>query len=371
MSLRLAFYGASLTELLCGLERFAQAGVKTRLYLSSPTSLPADLEVLGFLSESPAALQPLHIPIHHALATPESLGAVLELGARALGSQAIPLIFAAPREGHFVAFRGLHRQLYPESPWAIARQETDLAVLLHQQTEHFSLYDMSCLYLEAGREAVRARLKEIQSDPEPSVIFFDSLTTAHEALVGEILWEQKPRLVVGAEGVQTALLAAWETAQLLPEVVMLTRPEPLSQLLVAHASALPESRVQQDWARASGFFCHTFRDAPRAVKVAQGALSVGHSVALFAEDPALGPELAHTVIALHQKNPQRRLVLSSSVALAPELGIEALEWVAALAPGCPLCRIVGGPLENGEVVVQAETLGPEQFFLKVRQGIAV
>jgi uncharacterized protein YgbK (DUF1537 family) len=105
--------------------------------------------------------------------------------------------------------------------------------------------------------------------------------------------------------------------------------------------------------------------------VAQGALSVGHSVSLFAEDPALGPELAQTIIALHQKNPQQRLVLSSSVALAPELGIEALEWVAALASGCPLCRIVGGSLEGCEVVVQAETLGPEPFFLKVRQGIAV
>ena len=365
--LRFAFYGTHFTALLCELDRLSQAGVKTQLQLTPPTSLSADLEALGFLAASPELLLPLNIPLHHALTTPESLGEALEQGA-SLGKQAIPVIFGVPSEGTFVAFRGLHRQLYPEALWAIARQETDLAVLLHQQTEHFSLYDMSCLYLEAGREAVLGRLREIQSDPEPSVIIYDALTAAHEALVGQLLWEQKPRFVVGSGAVEAALLHAWEAADLLPDVIVKTRPEALSQILVAHASPLPESGVQQDQARASGFFCHTFRDASRAFKVAEGALSVGHSVSLFSENTALASELAQTVVALQQKHPQQRLVLSSVVALAPELGIEALEWVASLAPACPLCRIIGGPLEGCEVVIQAETRGPEKLFLQVRQA---
>jgi hypothetical protein len=89
--LRLAFYGTHFTTLLGELDRLSQAGVKTQLQLAPPTSLSADLEVLGFLAASPEPLLPLQIPLHHALATPESLGEALEQGAPHLGKQACPL----------------------------------------------------------------------------------------------------------------------------------------------------------------------------------------------------------------------------------------------------------------------------------------
>ena len=368
MSLRLAFYSLDLTGLLCELERLATAGVKTRLCLSPPQSLPADLEVLGLLSESPEALLPLRVPLHHALATPATLHEALERGAKILGEQAIPVVFGDPSKGDFVVFRSLHHLRSPETRWAVVRQETDLAVSLHQQTERFSLYDMSCLYLEAGRAAVQARLQEIQSDTEPSVVFFDTLTPAHQALLGELLWERKPRFVVGSGGVESALLAAWAALGLLPEPLIQTQPKPLAQLLVATASSAPEALAQQSQARESGFFCHTFRDKARAVKVAQGALSVGHSVSLFTDKEALGPELAEAVVALQKSQPQRRLVLSASVALAPALEIEALEWLAALAPGCPLCHVIGGSLAGCELVLQDGAFGVADYFLQVRQG---
>lgn len=372
MSLRLAFYGESLSELLEILEQLACAGVKTQLCLAPPTSLPADLEAIGLLGAQPTALLPLRATIHHALTAPQALGAALEGSVDCLGMSAIPVVFGAPERGRYVAFRGLHTQLYPEALWAIARQETDLAVALHQQTERFSLYDINCLYLDAGREAVRTRLREIQADPDPSVVFFDSLSTAHTALIGELLWERKPPLVAGSAAVESALLAAWKTARLLPETVTRSKPEPVEQLFVVSGAPSEQLAPQLAWARTQGFFCHTFREAERAHKVITGALSVGHSVVLYAGNPApTETELTQTLSTVLKTQKVKRLVIygeSLCRSLAATLAFDALEWVAPLLPSAPLCRLVGGPFAGTELVLCATPPEQADFLASVRAG---
>ncbi len=374
MSLRLAFYGESLSELLEILEQLARAGVKTQLCLASPTSLPADLEAIGLLCAHPTALLPLRATIHHALTAPQALGAALEgsVDSLSLGTSAIPVVFGAPEQGRYVAFRGLHTQLYPEALWAIARQETDLAVALHQQTERFSLYDINCLYLDAGREAVRTRLREIQADPDPSVVFFDSLSAAHTALIGELLWERKPPLVAGSAAVESALLAAWKTARLLPESVTLSKPERVEQLFVVSGAPPEQLAPQLTWARSQGFFCHTFREAGRAHKVITGALSVGHSVVLYAGSPApTETELTQTLRTVLKTQKVKRLVIygeSLCRSLVASLAFDALEWVAPLLPGAPLCRLIGGPFAGTELVLCATPPEQADFLASVRAG---
>lgn len=372
MSLRLAFYGESLAELLEILERLARAGVKTQLCLAPPTSLPADLEAIGLLCTHPAALLPLRATIHHVLTTPEALGTALEGSADSLGTSAIPVVFGAPEQGRYVAFRGLHTQLYPEALWAIARQETDLAVTLHQETQRFSLYDINCLYLDAGREAVRTRMREIQADPDPSVVFFDSLSVAHTALIGEFLWERKPPLVAGSIAVESALLAAWKTARLLPEPVTLSKPERVEQLFVVSGAPPEQLAPQLTWARTQGFFCHTFREAARAQKVITGALSVGHSVALYAGSSIpMETELAQTLSTVLSTQKVKRLVIygeSLCQSLVAPLAFDALEWVAPLLPGAPLCRLVGGPFAGTELVLCATPPEQADFLASVRAG---
>ncbi|MBB6049873.1 hypothetical protein [Armatimonas rosea] len=373
MSLRLAFYTSELSELLTTLELLARAGVRAQLCLSPPTSLPADLEALGLWADSPAALPPLRPSLIHALASPRTLGAILEHATEQLGSpRAVPILFGAPALGHFVAFRGLHHQLYREALWAIARQEPDLAVALHEQTPRFSLYDLSCLYLETGMDAVRARLRTIQADPEPSVVFMDSLTERHTALLGTLLWEQKPPLVAGSVAVEHTLLAGWRAAKLLPEHVTTPHSEPARQLLVVSGVDLRELDPQLTWARTQGFFCHTFREAARAVKVLQGALSVGHSGILYAGSPAPIPEeLAHALRGILEQQSTARLVVYGQEllrAIATELAVEGLEWVAALEPGAPLCRLIGGPFAGKEVVVSATPPADPAFLGRLRQS---
>lgn len=373
MRLRLAFYSSHLPELLTALETLAHAGVRTQLALAPPESLPPDLEAIGFLGDDPTPLLPLRPLLYHALASPETLGAALEQATQALGAtSAIPLLFAAPERGEYVVFRGLHTQLAPDALWAVARKETDLAVTLHEQTTHFALYDLSCLYLEAGLDAIRARLRTIQADPEPRVVFMDSLTEKHTTLLGTLLWEQKPPLVAGSVAVEHTLLAGWRAAKLLPERVATPHPEPARQLLVVSGVDLKELDPQLTWARTQGFFCHTFREAARAVKVLQGALSVGHSGILYAGSPAPTPtELAHALRGILEQQSAARLVIYGEEllrAIATELAVEGLEWVAALEPGAPLCRLIGGPFAGKEVVISATPPADPAFLGRLRQS---
>lgn len=372
MALRLAFYSPSLTELFTALEPLAQAGVTTRLCLAPPQSLPHDLEALGFLGDDPRSLIALRPRQLHALATPETLGTALAPVATSPESPPIPVLFGAPAQGSFVTFRALYTQRHPDALWAIAREHTDLAVTLHQQTGHFSLYDLSCLYLEQGEEVARARLRTIQADPEPRVVLCDSLTPAHTRLLGALFREEDFPFLVGSAAVEHTLLADWETAGLLPELVVQTRPEPVRQLLVVSGSPLLSFDSQLTWARSQGYFCHTFRESTRATKVLCGALGVGHSAVLYAGNPAPTPhELALALRGVLERQPLPRLLLYGTAllqAVAEVLELESLEWVAPLAPGAPLCRIHGGPFAGQELVIRETPSTALDFIGQVRQG---
>jgi uncharacterized protein YgbK (DUF1537 family) len=52
------------------------------------------------------------------------------------------------------------------------------------------------------------------------------------------------------------------------------------------------------------------------------------------------------------------------------LGIDALEMVAPLAPGAPLCRALapGRPLHRRELVLKGGQIGGPDFFVQVRAG---
>ena len=55
---------------------------------------------------------------------------------------------------------------------------------------------------------------------------------------------------------------------------------------------------------------------------------------------------------------------------ARALGIEALEMIAPLTPGAPLCRALapGSPADKMEVVFKGGQVGPENYFQIVKNG---
>jgi hypothetical protein len=106
--------------------------------------------------------------------------------------------------------------------------------------------------------------------------------------------------------------------------------------------------------------------------VLQGALSVGHSGILYAGNPAPhATELAHALRGILEQQSTARLVVYGEEllrAIAAELSVEGLEWVAPLEPGAPLCRLVGGPFAGKEIVVSATPPADPAFLGRLRQS---
>ena len=87
----------------------------------------------------------------------------------------------------------------------------------------------------------------------------------------------------------------------------------------------------------------------------------------------LGVALGMTLYSILVNNPVRRICLAggdTSSYAAQGICINALEMIAPLTPGAPLCRIHGpGPHSNGrEIVFKGGQVGAEDYFQTVLKG---
>ena len=60
----------------------------------------------------------------------------------------------------------------------------------------------------------------------------------------------------------------------------------------------------------------------------------------------------------------------TSYYVAQSLGVEALEAIAPLAPGSPLCRVYGEGLDGVEMTFKGGQVGTVDFFSQVLKGKA-
>ena len=373
-SLNLTFTGDDLAATLQSLDSLGQAGLATWLALSAApfAALPPTLQAVGGLRSLLPDLQKVHHALCHYRLSAQSLET---LTLPPLPSSWLPVILGAPTAGQFVAFRTLFTQTHPAALWSVFRQdrhptlplpEADLGYWLQQLAPERSLYEINALYLEAGIAAVQERLSVIQSDPEPTTVLFDTLTSAHLAQIAQVLWLQKPALVLGSSELLEALAA------LLPARVMIApKIPPVDQLLVVCGSASPTTREQIDGARDAGYFCHTFRDEARAIRVMGSALAVGHSAVIYTAQAGQSELLGWTLSRLLENSTVSRLVLCGSdtfLSIAAALHLQALEFLAPLEPGVPLCRAIGGVLDGRELVVKPGASGGRNLFQQVKQG---
>jgi uncharacterized protein YgbK (DUF1537 family) len=87
----------------------------------------------------------------------------------------------------------------------------------------------------------------------------------------------------------------------------------------------------------------------------------------------LGGVLGKIVLAAAEQYTLRRLCIAggdTSSYVARQLGIEALEMIAPLAPGAPLCRVhaPGSPVDGAEVNVKGGQVGRPDYFASVKRG---
>jgi 3-oxoisoapionate kinase len=299
--------------------------------------------------------------------------------------------------------------------------EADLRLHLAKQTrQRIELFDV----LEVSRPLQEASLalKQLLTK-KPAVVLFDALYPEQLTLIGGLVdgyaSAQRPLFSVGSSAIETALathLAAQESRSR-KAAAALCRPHGQArvasaakgQLLVASGSCSPVTGDQIAWARAHGFGDVALDTAAivagrdlatviqRAADAAARYLLAGRSVIVHTSIGTPDRRVAATVKALARRKLSRsasaqllggalgricrEAVAASGVRrvclaggdtasfAARALGIEAVEMVAPLTPGAPLCRAYApsSPADSLEVVFKGGQVGGENYFDVVKK----
>jgi uncharacterized protein YgbK (DUF1537 family) len=351
-----------------------------------------------------------------------SIGRVLELAAKIFPARFIPLLVAAPALGRYTVF-GQHFARYGiGSAGAIYRldchpsisrhpvtpmTEADLRKHLAAQTKKkIALFDI--LQLALPSKKIHAEFTHLLTQ-QPDVILFDALTANDLARIGEILEHhanvRQPLFSVGSSGIEMALAAAMKRHR-----GKNARPRsrtadqqvsPTKQILVGSGSCSPVTSGQIAWALKHHFAevaldttaltdeKTSAKEIKRAADVAAAWLNAGRSVIVHSTKSGadknlaaklkqntalvLGTALGKVLRAAVQQSSVRRLCLAggdTSSYAARALGIEALEMLAPLTPGAPLCRAHApqSSVDNCEIVFKGGQVGAENYFQTVLQG---
>jgi len=318
-----------------------------------------------------------------------NIGCVMELGARITRAPFIPLLVAAPPLGRYTIFGQhfarfgigstgkIHRldrhpsiSRHPVTPMT----EADLRRHLAAQTKmSVALFDI--LKLALPDKSLRTAFKALLAE-KPAAVLFDTVTDADLKRIGALLdgfaQTNRPLFSVGSSGIEMALGAHWNRRRVAKKSATAVK-----QILVGSGSCSPVTGGQIAWAVAHGFAevaldsrALILRDAEgeiqRATDSAVKFLRAGRSV--IVHTTSAGPDKRVAAVLKHStadvlgtalgrvlrealaQTPVRRLCIAggdTSSFAGRALGVEALEMIAPLTPGAPLCRAhaPGSPID--------------------------
>ena len=429
-SLLLAYYGDDFTGSTDALEFLSRAGARTALFLAPPT--PAQLarhpglQALGVagLTRSLApdameaelrpaftalrALQPRHV--HYKICstfdsapTIGSIGRAIDVGTQVFGGRWVPLLVGAPALGRHCVFGNLFARMGTGSTGETYRLdrhpsmsrhpmtpalESDLRLHLAQQTsKRIGLFDI--LKASLSLEEARAALDGIVA-AGAEIVLFDVLESHQMARLGALIdaaaGQGTPVFSAGSSGVDMALGNHWAEQGKLTAVTTWPDPGPAGPLLVVSGSCSPVTSGQIDWAEANGSSIipldPSSPDVTGVTARALAELRAGRNTVICTNRgeagapvaaSALGTTCGRIALAAIQQAGLRRLVVAggdTSSYAGRALTIEAVEMIAPLAPGAPLCRAFapGAPADGLEVVFKGGQVGAPDFFDAVARG---
>jgi 3-oxoisoapionate kinase len=355
-----------------------------------------------------------------------SIGRAIDIGAPIFGETPgaadwQPLVVAAPAIGRHQAFGnlfaasgdGVYRldrhpvmQRHPVTPM----DEADVRLHVGKQTSRpIGLIDLVAMKGGAGLARFDVELREGRS-----LLMLDIVDDETLRWVGELMWSQRNRslFAIGSQGVEYALVAHWRAEGWLPAAVENSPASDQSQIVAVSGSVSPVTASQIDWAQANGFDLIGFAaeaslnkqrwqaEIDATVERARVVLSSGRSplvaTARGPDDEAVArfrAKLAASGCDLVDINARiggalgdilRRLIGEGRVTRAAvsggdtsgfamrTLGAYALEAIAPIAPGAPLCRVFStDPNVDGiEIALKGGQMGKADFFGSVRAGRA-
>lgn len=359
-----------------------------------------------------------------------SIGKAIELGRRVFGQSLTPLVVGAPVLGRYVAFgnlfarSGLDSALFrldrhptmsrhPVTPM----NEADLRLHLSAQT-NLPVELMDLLKLQQADASRTLADFVVKQNGVLPVVLFDTTSESQLPVIGRLISSAAARgkslFVAGSSGIEYALVARWREIGWLGKLPVGAASSRLEarQVVTISGSCSPVTDRQIARAAADGFVeiaCDTLRLARRqtsaaaindAIAQALPALTSGRNVIfqtargpvdvrrkgferiaqklsgssraekLAAAGESLGHGLAMILERALELSRARRAVVcggDTSTHAARALGIEALEFVAPVAPGGPLCRVhAPGRIADGcELVFKGGQVGRDSFFLEL------
>lgn len=355
-----------------------------------------------------------------------SIGKALELGREICGSTTVPVLIASPRLGRYQVFGNLFArfgesgdifridrhpsmQNHPVTPML----ESDMRIHLRQQTTLpiglIDAIEMQSRPPSRWDRSLPVQLLDLASDAQLNAIG-DYLNQLADA--------SSPRFLVGSSAIENALLQCLKRQGLLdPQLapqLQLADVQPSRSILVISGSCSPISAKQVAWAIEhdfEGLAIDTARlidptqakeECDRLVQQSLTWFQQGRSVILHSAmgpedariaqtlgksiDPdgshwsrrqqatrCLGEQLGRIAESICSRFPVHRIGVAggdTSSYIAKALGIVALEAMAPLAPGAPLCkayRVAG--LRKMEVTFKGGQVGHESFWGSLLHGV--
>ena len=336
-----------------------------------------------------------------------SIGKAIDVGAKVFGNRYVPIIQSAPILGRYLFFGNLFARMGIGSNGDVFRldrhpsmihhpttpaDESDLRLHLAKQIEK-KIGLVPILDVVAGEEEIKKSIKKNLSEGS-EIIFFDALENAHLERLAKVLededLERSPLFLAGSSGVEIAFAAHFQTQLHLqgPAWPTLSKAEPL---LVICGSCSPVTTKQIQYALQHGF-AEIVIDVGRlgnedsvaqqedTLQKASTLLHEGKHLIIHsngaermatADNMAeeLGKVLGELAKELIKQVSLERIVVAggdTSSYAARVLGIEAVEMIAPLAPGAPLCKATAkGEAINGiEICFKGGQVGDDDFFVR-------
>ena len=339
-----------------------------------------------------------------------SIGRAIEIGQDVFATPCVPVIVGVTGHRRWVFFGTLFAG-FGDAVYRIDRHpvmsrhpvtpmhEADLTLHLTAQTSRRIVSVGSPALLDG----------EMPAGAEVAVL--DTHDEATSAAAGGVVWrlsQERPLFVAGSSGVEYALVDHMRIVGELGPPPERPRAAAVAQIAVASGSASTVTQRQIEWAEANGFsgvpldpvamIERPVAERGRAIARAREALKRGQSVVLHTAagpDDArigatrdalaraglpptqsaerLGVELGLILAKVARASQLERVILAggdSSGYAAGGLGVEALEMVAPLVPGSPLCRARSrdARLDGIGIVMKGGQVGGADYFEAVRQG---
>ncbi|NND33502.1 MAG: four-carbon acid sugar kinase family protein [Saprospiraceae bacterium] len=341
-----------------------------------------------------------------------NIGTAMAVALKYFPSTQIPCIVGAPFLNRFVVFGNLFARLdnktyrldrhpvmslHPVTPM----QESDIGRHLSRQTD-LKMKSVNLLQMQSGLQDAEV---SDQTESDPKLIIFDTLSNDDLQFLGDHLynsWQGGTQLVLGSSGASYGLAKYVLSQENIQEGENIGGAEIVSQIFVVSGSCSPVTERQIRYcldlgfagvrmdvikliARQQEYLLEVLEEVAEAFRSGRSAIVY---TALGPSDPSihqiqgmhevnlnavLGPGAAHLFAEMISRFGQIRCVVvggDTSGYVSRQLGIYALEMLAPIAPGAPLCvaHATDVRFDGLEIALKGGQNGKDDYFEKILKG---